>query len=62
MVWPQNPHCPGSAARLRRNRPKKGVARPVQPWPRAGTVRDQAAAAGGATLTHNTLSDTGHRP
>ena len=35
MVWPQNSALPGSAARLRRNRPRKGVTRPVQPWQRA---------------------------
>ncbi len=34
----KTPPCPGCAARLRRNRPEKGVARPVHSWPRAGPV------------------------
>ena len=39
MVWPQNPTLP----RLRRNNPRKGVARPVQPWLKSGTSSPRPA-------------------
>ena len=62
----KTPPCPGSAARLRRKSPEKGVARPGQPWPRAGPVRPGLHRAapflapgsrGGPTLTERILSD-----
>ena len=65
----KTPPCPGCAARLRRNNPRKGVARLVHPWPRAGPVppglplaapfRAPGSRGGGrrATLTETILSD-----